>query len=354
MNASILAPLAAAYAAAVSVRTTLYSRGWLSRARAAVPVISIGNIAVGGTGKTPLVAMAARLLKEAGLRPAIVSRGYGGRRSVDPLVVSGDSGADLGVTAASAGDEPVMLGRCLPGVPVIVARRRSEGAALAIARFGAGCVLLDDGFQHLSLHRDLDVVLLDERHPLGTGRLLPAGVLREPPAALERADAIVLSGEGGDPAKTRERLAAHVRPGTPYFGFRTEPTLILRDGVEPQPAGSIAGRRVVAFAGIARPERLRASLEALGARVVEFLPFPDHHVFGQGDLRRILGAAKRGSPELLVTTEKDLVRIEASAAAFLREAGLAALRVEGVLFGNERAPFREMLVTAARRTETRT
>ncbi len=353
MNARILAPLAAAYAAAVYARTTLYSRGWIIRARAGVPVISIGNLAVGGTGKTPMVAMAARLLREAGLRPAIVSRGYGGRRRVDPLVVSEDSGAVPGVTAASAGDEPVMLGRLLPGVPVIVARRKAEGASLAIT-LGAGCVVLDDGFQHLALHRDLDVVLLDERHPLGTERLLPAGLLREPPAALKRADAIVLSGEGGDPAEARERLAEHVRPGTPWFSFRTEPTLILRDGIEPQPAGSVAGRRVVAFAGIARPERLRATLEALGARVLEFLPFPDHHVFGPGDLRTILDVAKRRSPDLLVTTEKDLVRIEASSsAAFLREAGLAALRVEGMLSHDGSAPFREILVAAARRMEAR-
>ncbi len=348
MSGAVLAPIAALYGAAVTVRAHCYSRGWLRPARAAVPVISIGNLVAGGTGKTPMVAFAARLLREVGLRPAVVSRGYLGRRPIDPLIVSAGSGPEPGATAALAGDEPIMLARLLTGIPVVVARRRAEGASLAVSRLGARCIVLDDGFQHLALHRDLDVVLLDRRRPFDTGRLLPAGLLREAPVALRRSDAIVLTGEGEVSAASRSRLASLARPGTPFFDFGLEPTLILGADGASRPARAAAGLRAVAFAGIARPERLRATLESLGVTVVSFLPFPDHHVFAPAGVRRILEAARRHPHDLLITTEKDLARIESTAAAEpLARAGLSALRMEGTLAGGEREAFVRLLEGAA-------
>ncbi|HKY32708.1 MAG TPA: tetraacyldisaccharide 4'-kinase, partial [Candidatus Polarisedimenticolia bacterium] len=170
--AAWLSPLWPLYAAAVAARGALYDAGWLRAARAAAPVISIGNLTAGGSGKSPMAAWAASAMARRGLRPAVVSRGYGGSYAGRAAVVSAGDGPLL--DAAAAGDEPVMLARRLPGVPVIVARRRRDGAALACARFASRCIILDDGFQHRALARDLDIVMIDADDPFGNGRLLPA------------------------------------------------------------------------------------------------------------------------------------------------------------------------------------
>jgi tetraacyldisaccharide 4'-kinase len=237
----LFAPLSAAYGAAVAARGALYRIGWLRSETAPVPVISVGNIVAGGTGKTPVVALVARLLKKAGLSPAILSRGYGGRRNEDPLVVSDGSGSGPATTSAMAGDEPLMLARLLPDVPIVVARRRIEGARLAASRLGARCLVLDDGFQHIALKRNLDIVLLDAMSPLDDGRLLPAGMLREPPSALARAGALAFTGRRGSDAEAvslsggmaadvradRARVAVWAPAGTPLFQIDLEPTVIV-------------------------------------------------------------------------------------------------------------------------------
>ena len=374
MTSSLLGPFAFLYDAAIRARASLYRSGWLRSEAASVPVLSVGNIVAGGTGKTPVTALVARLLHEAGLRPAIVSRGYLGRRDDDPLVVSDAAAMNGKATAASAGDEPMMLARLLPGVPVVVARRRSEGARLAVSRLGARVLVLDDGFQHLALRRDLDLVLLDAESPFDNGRLLPAGLLREPPAALGRATAIAATGllndqesaamssaVGMGPASPplSEVVSRWAKPGTPLFHIAIEPTFVV-SGRDPDPRSPkgiadltdsswFEGMHVVAFAGIARPHRLTKDLRRLGAEVVSFEPYPDHHVYTAGEIRHLLSKVRDIAPDAFVTTEKDLERLRGT--PFLEqliEKGLLALRVEATLAAREMSAFRNLILGAAR------
>lgn len=379
MSSPLLAPLSAVYQASVAARAELYRLGWLSAETAPVPVISIGNLVAGGTGKTPFTALSSRILQDAGCRPVIVSRGYRGRRREDPLVVSGGEGLLRGVTAAEAGDEPVMLAMRSPDIPVVVARRRAEGARLAVTRFAAGCIVLDDGFQHLGLRRDLDLVLLDAEHPLDNGRLLPSGMLREPPSALGRAGALVFTRQRGSDAGAGAGDAASVsnggsapsralsggetfdgwvRAGTPRFHATMEPTRILdakeigpgdSPDREPRTASWLAGKRVLAFAGIARPRRFAQDIGRLGGEVVAFLGYDDHHVYSRRDAAEILDQVKKLKPDLLITTEKDVARLEGSPeAAPLFGGGLLFLRVEPRLPEAEDRAFRDLLAGAAR------
>ncbi|HZE87932.1 MAG TPA: tetraacyldisaccharide 4'-kinase [Verrucomicrobiae bacterium] len=343
---ALLSPLAALYGGALGARALLYRRGWLGIETAPVPVVSVGNLVAGGTGKTPVTALVARFLREAGLRPAIVSRGYLGKRAVDPLVVSDGSGASPAATAAAAGDEPAMLAGLLPSTPVVVARRRLEGARLAVSALGARSIVLDDGFQHVALRRDLDLVLVDSAAPFDNGRLLPAGLLREPPRALARAGAILVTGEGGDP---ESGIARWVRPGTPIFHVQVSPVSlrVARPDVKPEPLelSALVGARVVAFAGIARPERFAATLRSLGAELAEFHPFGDHHAFRARDVARLSEAASRHGARFLLTTEKDLARMMGSPHFHaLARQRLAALHVEAALAPGEEPAFRALVV----------
>lgn len=323
----LLSPL---YAGAVALRRSLYDAGWLRIVRLPVPVISVGNLTAGGSGKSPMVAHIARDLDRKGRRPAVVSRGYrGGHRGRATIVSDGGGGGPL-VGADVAGDEPVMLARLLPGVPVVVSRRRSDGGTIAVERLGAGCIILDDGFQHRSLARDLDLLLLDAERPFGNGRLLPAGLLREPITAMARADALIVT--GADPRGDDEtlRVAAHRHnPGAPILRCRARSTgLVERDGVTALPLERLRGARTACFAGIANPDRFfRQALEA-GAEVVASLPFPDHHVFTTEDLERVRDTAARAGAELLLTTEKDLARLAGNDTAPALPEPLLALRQE--------------------------
>lgn len=350
MSRAALAPLSAAYGAAMSARAALYRRGWLRTRHAGVPVISVGNLAAGGTGKTPIVALVAGLLDGAGLSPAVISRGYGGRRKRDPMIVSDGTGARPLATAAEAGDEPVMLARALPGVPVVVARRRAQGASLAVERFSSRCLVLDDGFQHLALARDLDLVILDDGAPFDNGRLLPAGFLREPPGALKRAGAVILTRAAAAPGGRGSQgppLGAWLRPETPLFHaeFRAR-DLAGAGGEAIHPIEWLRGRRVAAFAGIARPERFERTLSALGAEISEFAAFADHHVYTDADAERLAALASRAGA--LVTTEKDLSRLGGTRPGeILARAGALALRGGTAVDAAEEDAFRDLILRAA-------
>ena len=288
-------------------RAARFRRAWYGRhpervRRLTRPVISLGNLVVGGSGKTPLVAAIARELIAAGERPAILSRGYGRRSAVDGVVVVSD-GQQPRVPAAESGDEPQMLARSLPGVPVLVAPDRYLAGALAERRFDCTVHILDDGFQHVQLARAIDLLLvsradLDER-------VLPSGRLREPVDAARSATALLVNGAEDDGAAIASAL------GVPtVFGLRAqydEPRLIEPFG-EPLPPGT--GRRVVAVAGIARPTRFFAALRAAGWDVARELVFRDHHWYTQGDLESMQRAADETKADLIVTTEKDAVRLD--------------------------------------------
>ncbi len=251
---------------------------------------------MGGRGKTPLVALVARLLVAAGERPAILSRGYGRRIREDGVVVVSD-GTHLLADVDRAGDEPLMLARAVPGAAVFVCEQRAVAAALAARAFGATVNILDDGFQHRSMRRDLDIVVVTPEDL--NGRRAPFGRLRESPAALRHADAIVVDGWLED--------ADRARFSCPVFALRRrlgDPIAIDADQPAP-PRGTL----VVAVAGIAKPERFSRALEAAGWTVARLLSFSDHHRYSAGDLRRIARAVRETSAGGVLTTDKDAVRM---------------------------------------------
>jgi tetraacyldisaccharide 4'-kinase len=327
-GALALPPLLAAEAlfrAGAGLRGALFDRGLLRAWRAAAPVISVGNLAVGGAGKTPAAMEIARRLVARGRRVAVLSRGYGAARR-DARVVS--DGRTVLLSAAEGGDEPVLVARRLPGVAVLCGPRRAELARRAVAELGADALLLDDGFQHRALARDLDVVVLDASGPFGNGRLLPAGPNREPPAALARAGLVWLSrvdqAEGG--AVEALRALARQATGREPVESRHAPVDVV-DGLLARSLGlgALRGRRVLLLAGVARPGGFRRTVTALGAEIAAERLFPDHHRFAQGELAEVMRAADAARCELVVTTEKDAVRIAPCAAA---DGRLVAVRID--------------------------
>jgi tetraacyldisaccharide 4'-kinase len=271
--------------------------------RAGVPVISVGNLTVGGAGKTPVTLCLARRLAARGRRPAVLSRGYG-RRSREPLEVTAESAVE------AAGDEPLLLAR--RGCRVFVGPRRAALAALAVQR-GADVLLLDDGLQHHGLARDLDVIVADASNPFGNGRLLPAGPLREPVSALRRV-------RHGLVWLTHCELPRDPRTAE----LRAFPAVESTYDAD----ADLRGKRVFLFAGIARPERLLETVRALGGEIAGVRWFRDHYRFTAQDLvalRRLAGGA------LPVTTEKDLVRIADPAGIVAVRVDVRILRGEDVL-----------------------
>jgi tetraacyldisaccharide 4'-kinase len=281
-----------------------------------VPVISVGNLTFGGTGKTPMVIALVRDLVHRGRRPAVLTRGY--RRSADHQLVL--LGPEPRQAVAEAGDEPIEMARRLPGVPVVVDADRGRGGAEA-QRLGADVLVLDDGFQHLQLARDLDLVLLDAGDPWGGGRLPPLGRLREPVSAIARADAVVVTKVPVDHDPTVVAITEQVRelqPEMPVFAARTRITRVRqpeRGWVEPE---VLAGAKVFAFAGLGRPQAFADVLETAGAEVVAQRWFPDHHVYTADDLLQLADQAERAGAAL-VTTAKDSVKLDDDAPLWVVE-----------------------------------
>ncbi|MBW1946118.1 MAG: tetraacyldisaccharide 4'-kinase [Deltaproteobacteria bacterium] len=302
-------PLLAVCSLLYSAGVRLYHLAWRFRTRQALPgfTVSVGNLTVGGTGKTPATCLLAKWARDEGFEVAVLSRGYGGSHENNVLEVSDGDGIRAGPD--EAGDEPYLMARRLKGVPVIVSRNRYDAGMLAHEKYGTNCFILDDGFQHIALERDLDLVLMDAARPLGNGFLLPRGPLREPEGYLKRAHAFVLtrcSGEGG--AAEAEAMLGREFPGKPVFRSDHVPGKIIfpnRDNDE-EP-GFLQGKRVAAFAGIARPEVFQETLEGLGAEVVYFKGFKDHHFFTNSELKDLVTRKESSKADCLLTTEKDWV-----------------------------------------------
>jgi tetraacyldisaccharide 4'-kinase len=275
------------------------------RAGVVRPVISIGNLAVGGRGKTPVVAEMARLLVEMGERPAILTRGYARRDTRRDLVVVHD-GVRLRADVAAAGDEPLMLARALGNVAVIVAADRALAAVVAEARLGCTVHLLDDGFQHHRLERDLDCVIVTEED-VTRGAMMPAGRLREPLEVLAEAD-VVFTDPAALPTVTETAVAMGI-PAHHVLSIAREPGVPRM--VEPWGAPPRVPRTapVVAVAGIAGPERFFDSLRTAGWNLVDQVAFADHHWFTRDDVARIDALARRHAAALILTTEKDIMRL---------------------------------------------
>lgn len=312
---------AGAYGGIGCLRAALYRRGVLRSRKLSCPVIAVGNITVGGTGKTPMAVYVAGLLRESGYRVAVISRGYRGlSEKIGGGVVS--DGKRVLMTAAEAGDEPYLMALQLPGVPVVVGRMRYQAGCRALADFQPDVLVLDDAYQHLQLARDLNLLLLDHTAPFGNGEVVPRGVLREPLSALARADAVIFTraGAAAGPHAASGASLPGLRPDVPVFRSDHRPYVggIVPAGkrqpdAAPPPcgvAGSLAGQTVVAFSGIARNDDFFRTLAGWGADIAQSLGYPDHHAYSEADLARILRVARQIGAGGLVTTEKDFVRIQ--------------------------------------------
>ena len=300
---ALLAPAAGLYAAGVGMRNAAYRAGVLRSKAAAVRTVSVGNVRVGGTGKTPFTRWLASRIHARGVPVAIVTRGYGGSERAAHVV--GD-GTRLQSDVARSGDEAVMLART-SGVPVVAGADRAAAAALAVATFGSRLVLCDDAFQHRALRRDLDLVLVDAGERGGLGRLLPVGPLREPLRSLKRAH-VLLVRERDDADEMPAPRAPHQR----VLRVRFTPTALVQPvaaGWEEIGLAALAGQRVLAVTAVARPAPLYQALRDWEAELVHVLEYPDHHPYDARDWHAIAGASK--DVDLIVTTEKDLVKLEA-------------------------------------------
>ena len=297
---AVLAPLGALYGRALLVRRRRIESNPSAQCRLLRPVISVGNLSVGGSGKTPFVRWLAEWLVSRGERPSILSRGY--RRtsqSDEPVIVS--DGDRILADLATSGDEPLMIARSVREAVVVVDPDRYRAGTLAESRLGCTVHLLDDGFQHVRLRRDINLLLVEETDL--ADRVLPAGRLREPLAAARSADALLWSG-----LRAAQDVAAEMGVSQ-AFDVRREvgPVRIQRAGAEPDVVQS--GDAIVALAAIARPERFFEGLEGAGFDVRARLAFRDHHPYTTADVRRIARAFTQTRASLVVTTEKDLVRL---------------------------------------------
>ena len=288
------------YSLVTLFRNWLYTQGWLRIHRVGVPVLCVGNLTTGGTGKTPLVVWLARLMGQKGLRAAILTRGYKANGRKTPY----------GVTTNT--DDPAELAQACPGVPVIVNPDRVAGAAEAIRNHGVQVLLMDDGFQHRRLGRDLDIVTVDATCPFGYGRLLPAGLLREPLSGLARAHAVVLTRSDQVSEETLAEIETRIR--------RINPDLVVArsvhapvgacrsDGLE-IPAGKLRGKRIFAFCGLGNPTAFFATVQACGCVLAGSRAYDDHYAYAQRDLADLCQAARSCGAELLLTTQKDWTKI---------------------------------------------
>ncbi len=319
----VLRPLSFIYGAAVRARALFYSLNILPSYALPRKVVSVGNITVGGTGKTPVTIFLAGFFQKSGRKVVVLSRGYKGS-SKGAAIVS--DGKEILLGPEEAGDEPYLMATRLKGIPIVVCADRVKGGRFIIERFSPDVILLDDAFQHLRLRRDVNIVLIDGAEGFGPGYLLPRGTLREPISSLRRADIALV--KGGLP-KGREREALK-RYSVPCMSFNYSPTAIydIITGEE-RPAIFIAGKKIVPVCGIANPPSFLSTLAGLGALVEGPLVFPDHHAYDEKDIAAIEKAA---ASSMVLTTEKDACKLRAR----IKGANVWALRIDAEM---EQAQF---------------
>ncbi|GIV53806.1 MAG: tetraacyldisaccharide 4'-kinase [Candidatus Kapaibacterium sp.] len=307
----MLQPLSLLYGTAVAGRTWWYDRGWSVR-RLPIPVVSVGNITTGGTGKTPMVIALAQMLATSGVRVAVVSRGYGRKGRGVAVVSDGDR---YRAPIVASGDELAVVAERVPRAIVIAARRRYDGARVAHERYGAELVLLDDGFQHRQLARTLDIVMVDAATLAPQNAMLPAGTLREPLSSLQRAH--ILCALGVDAAAARQFAATDARI------VEARQRLVQWNSLHGESIETPRGEAIVVCA-IARPERFRALVEqAASLSVRDMLCWRDHHWYSRRDVERIIASAQKAP--VLVTTEKDAVKLRNYAEQFTRAGCVVAV-----------------------------
>jgi len=310
MKSFVLPPLSLLYGAVTRTRLSLYRRGTFHITKLDRPVISIGNITTGGTGKTPLVEWVAKTIASHGNKVCILTRGYGRKDPHLQVIVS--DGYGVLASPAEAGDEPYLLATKLTGqAAVISSADRIAAGEEAIKDFGTECFVLDDGFQHLRLARDLNIVTIDATNPWGGGKLLPFGRLREAPEGLSRADCVVITrcDQAGDLEKLRAEIS-HLIDGRPIFKSSMRPVRVvsLRNAGETLAPPA----RVAAFCAVGNPDSFFRNVQQLGYEIGLQRSFPDHHVYSQAEIDSLIKDAGGSS---LITTAKDAVKLRTLAFA---------------------------------------
>jgi tetraacyldisaccharide 4'-kinase len=303
---SLLRAASSPYRLALIGREFGYRRGLVRGGKLPVPCVSVGNIVVGGTGKTPAVSWIVRLFQEMGLRPAVVSRGYGGSFNGVGRVPPGCGAA----AAARFGDEPLLLAARHPEVPVVVGKDRYAAGEAAVREHGAQVVVADDAFQHRRLARDVNIVVVDARRGFGNRRLIPGGPLREPPTALTRAEIIILNrvSASADP-ESRRREILRLAPRGMFVEGEVTVSGWRRFDSGGHETGEAPAGPVFAFCGLANPGVFRRSLEKVPLPVRGWRTFRDHHLYRARELEELAAESEEAGAEAVVTTEKDAVRI---------------------------------------------
>lgn len=297
------------YLGIINFRNWLYDKKIFKETKLSCPVISVGNITVGGTGKTPCVILIARMLQKNGFKPAVISRGYGGK-SINPVNVVSD-GDKILLDSETAGDEPYLIAQELGNVPVITGADRIATGKAAIDQFGANVIICDDAMQHRQIFRDINLVLLDNRDLYEKNHVLPRGRLREPVKALKRADAIIIT-RTDETEKTGEKIGemTKIKDVSVFKSIHKPKDIIGADFNWQKPVSEIKEKKVYAFCGIAKPDSFKIILSAAGACILSFDIFPDHHLYKKSELEKIRNKFINCRADYLMTTEKDAVRLK--------------------------------------------
>ena len=322
------------YKVAVKLRTLAYYHGILRQKHLPGIVISIGNITTGGTGKTPAVMMMAGWAIRDGYNVAVLSRGYGGNYKQDILEVS--DGRQVLAGPEEAGDEPFLLATRLKGVVVIVSKNRYQAGLQAIRKYGSNFFILDDGFQHIQLARDVDIVLVDASNPFGNRHLLPWGPLREPVSHIRRAHICVFTHGPDIPQETMRKIYSYNKNISFFFARHLPEEIVFPNSKRTKQIDFLEKKSVVAFAGIAHPTAFKKTLLDQGANILYFKGFPDHYSFTEADVNFLLEQKKRLGAEYLITTEKDWSRL----IPFCRDrSDIAILRIKFAIIPEQRGTF---------------
>ena len=330
-----LMPLSWLYRVVIWIRNNCFTSGIFKQKRLPCTVISVGNIVAGGTGKTPAVAAIAKQLQNQGFQVAILLRGYKRRSSEEITVVS--DGENRLCSREESGDEADMLARQLPKIPVVVGKQRYLTGKAALDRFKSNVIILDDGFQHRQLARDIDILTIDATQPYGTGALLPIGTLREPVSALQRADIIILTRTDAVDINIAGLKAElnQLAPNTPILESVHQPTLLYwlnqTDEHSIMPIENLTGKRLLAVCGIGNPDAFVATLEKYNPEAVGLLAFPDHHVYTESDLQQIHEQKQQCQAEWVITTQKD----EQKFTSLFTELPIVVLAIELVITDGE-------------------
>ena len=338
------------YSIIISLRNLFYDRKLFTIYNPERPVISVGNITVGGTGKTPFVSLLCRHFSLQGKKIGVVSRGYGGNKSSNDVLIVSDGKGRIFAGARECGDEPFLLATSLIDVPVLVSKKRSKAIHEALHLFNPDIIVLDDGYQHRAVSRDANILLIDATDPFGNYRLLPSGILREPIQNIKRADIVIITrAEKDEEFITLERIIKiHNGKARIFKSGHVFSELVMSEGSKTLKPSELSGKKVYAFCAIGNPDVFILDIEKLGAKVVGSRFFRDHHRYSQDDIKSLVDDALSASAEMLVTTHKDIINMGPIGSLQLP---LYYARIQAVVHESEQffAALEEML--AKRRSE---